>query len=149
MKVVKHVFGWSIVAYVAMILIPVGTHTITKTVFGKELSWDFNVSLWTAMTKGGGFEMLFWIIVGSLALAAFFNWAGAKIKMIPTLMTAGWMISGLVAIVATLLIDGVPSEKLKGIDTIIEPAMWTALTFFVIRELMWVVEIIRNKMETA
>jgi ammonia channel protein AmtB len=59
------------------------------------------------------------------------------------------MFFGLVAIVATLLIDGVPSEKLKGIDTIIEPAMWTALTFFVIRELMWVVEIIRNKMETA
>ncbi len=148
MKVVKQVFGWSFMAYVAMLVIPVGTHTVTKTVFGKEFSWDFNVSLWTAMVNGG-FEMLFWIVFGSLALAAFFNWAGAKIKLIPTLMTAGWMFFGLVAIVATLLIDGVPSEKLKGIDAIIEPAMWTALAFFVIRELMWVVEIIRNKMETA
>ena len=149
MKVVKHVFGWSIVAYVAMILIPVGTHTITKTVFGKELSWDFNVSLWTAMTKGGGFEMLFWIIVGSLALAAFFKWAGAKIKLIPTLLTAGWMIAGSVALFALVIMWAVPQEDLMGIDTVVEPAAWTALTFFVIRELMWVVEIIRNKMETA
>jgi len=145
MNVVKQIAGWSIVGMSVMMLIPVGTHTVTKTVFGHDFSQDFDISLWTAMTKGGGFEMLFWVIVGSLALVAFFKWAGAKIKLIPTLLTAGWIISGSVALFASVIVWAVPQEDLMGIDTVIEPALWTALGFFVAREMLGLVDKIRSK----
>ena len=83
----------------------------------------------------GGFEFLFWSVVILTSLYAFFKWAGARITLFPTLMTAGWIISGSVALFGLLITSIVPPEDWMGIDTVIEPMAWTAAGFFVVREM--------------
>jgi len=145
MNAVTKVVGWSIAGMSAMMLIPVGVKTFSWSVFGRRIDYDYEYSLWTVMSNGG-FEILFWSVISILALYAFFKWAGTKIRVFPTLMTAGWIIAGSIALLAWMITTEVNPENWKGIDTVIEPAAWTALGFFVFRELIGLVDKIWSKL---
>ena len=151
MKAVKHIAGWSVAIMAVMMIIPVGVHTVRGSFLGRAWSYDFDISLWSAFSHIAPdiFGFLFWSAVWIGGLYAFFKWAGARIKMFPTLMTAGWIISGSVALFGLLITSIVPAEDWMGIDTVIEPMAWTAAGFFVARELIGLVDKIKSKKVVA
>jgi hypothetical protein len=138
MKAVKQIAGWSFLGMVVMMLIPVGVYTARGSFLGRAWSYDFDISLWTVFSHGAPavFEFLFWCAFWIFGLYLFFKWAGSKISLFPTLLTAGWMIAGSVALFAMTIMWAVPQEDWMGIDTVVEPALWTALGFFISREIV-------------